>query len=77
MAGTTIATAPETLSELSPAANASRAGYLIAKRADSTVSSVHKVVYAGRGGTSVTLTGRRLRGLTKRYTYAAGRIAPG
>jgi hypothetical protein len=70
----TVDEASEKLSQLPAAANASRAGYLIAKRAYFTVSAVGKVVYAGRGDRSVTLRGGRLARLAKQYTYAAGRI---
>jgi adenosylhomocysteine nucleosidase len=69
-----ISKAPETLSELSPLANAVKAGYLIAKQAYFKVSAVSKVVYANTAGKSVTLKGSALRSLAHEYTYAAGRI---
>jgi adenosylhomocysteine nucleosidase len=69
-----ISKAPETLADLSPLANASQAGYLIAKQAYFKVSAVSKVVYANTAGKSVTLKGSALRGLAHEYTYGAGRI---
>jgi hypothetical protein len=50
------------------------ADYLIAKRAYYKVSSVPKVIYVGRAGHTVTLTGRALAKLEKEYTYTAGHI---
>ncbi|MDA8040527.1 MAG: nucleoside phosphorylase [Actinomycetota bacterium] len=69
-----VSKAPATLADLSRSANAVRAGYLIAKRAYFTVSSVPKVVYVSRSGRTVTLTGTALKKLEQEYTYAAGRI---
>jgi adenosylhomocysteine nucleosidase len=72
-----IAKAPETLSQLSPQANASRAGYLIASKAYYQTGPVTKVVVAGPdglGGKSRTLSAKQLAKLKSEYTYAAGRI---
>jgi adenosylhomocysteine nucleosidase len=66
-----ISKAPETLSELSPPANARRAGYLISDRAYYKVGAVTKVVYATRGKKH-TLSGAALKKLASEYTYAAG-----
>jgi len=68
----TVPTTPTTLSELSRSANAVRAGYLVAKRAYFTVSSVPKVVYVNGKGKTVTLTGTALRKLEREYSYKAG-----
>ena len=69
----TVSRAPETMTELSAQANAHRAGYLIADRAYFSVSPVSRVVVR-HGAVTRTLTGSRLRALTREYTYAAGRI---
>jgi adenosylhomocysteine nucleosidase len=74
--GATVSKAPETMTELSPQANARRAGYLIADKAYFGVSPVSKVVVP-HGASTETITGARLRALTREYTYAAGRIAGG
>lgn len=68
----TVSKEPTTLSELSSYANAVKAGYLVAKRAYFTVSSVPKVVYVNAKGRTVTLTGRALRNLEREYSYKAG-----
>jgi len=73
----TIAKAPEALSQLSPQANASRAGYLIAAKAYYRTGPVSKLVIAGPdglGGKSRTLSAQQLAKLKSEYTYAAGRI---
>jgi len=73
----TIAKAAETLSQLSPQSNASRAGYLIAAKAYYRTSPVSRVVIAGPdglGGKARTLSAKRLATLKSEYTYAAGRI---
>jgi adenosylhomocysteine nucleosidase len=73
----TIEKAPETLSQLSPQSNASRAGYLIAAKAYYRTSPVSRVVIAGPdglGGKARTLSAKRLATLKSEYTYAAGRI---
>jgi adenosylhomocysteine nucleosidase len=72
----TVAKAPETMAELSPQANARRAGYLIADKAYFSVSPVSKVVVP-HGASTETITGNRLKALTREYTYAAGRITGG
>lgn len=72
----TVSKAPETTAELSPQANARRAGYLIADKAYFGVSPVSKVVVP-HGAHTETITGARLRALTREYTYAAGHISAG
>lgn len=72
-----LSTVPETLSQLSPQANASRAGYLIAAKAYYRTGPVSKVVIAGPdglGGADRTLGATQLAKLKSEYTYAAGRI---
>jgi adenosylhomocysteine nucleosidase len=69
-----VSKAPEKLGELSPVANAVRAGYLIAQRAYYTVSRVGKVVCWAKSGKKATLSGRALARLEDEYTYGAGRI---
>jgi adenosylhomocysteine nucleosidase len=71
----TVSRTPETLGELSPQANARRAGYLVADRAYFTVSPVHRVLVR-HGGRTRSLSRARLAGLAHEYTYAAGRISP-
>jgi adenosylhomocysteine nucleosidase len=70
----TVSKTPETLSELSPQANAHRAGYLVAKRAYFSVTPVHKVVATQGAGAAKPLSAGRLKALKHEYTYAAGRI---
>ena len=73
----TIAKAPETLSQLSPQSNASRAGYLIAAKAYYRTSPVSRVVIAGPdglGGKARTLGAKQSAKLKSEYTYAAGRV---
>jgi adenosylhomocysteine nucleosidase len=72
----TVSRAPETIAELSPQANARRAGYLIADRAYFGVTPVSRVVIP-HGASTETITGARLQALTREYTYAAGRITGG
>ncbi|HLI43307.1 MAG TPA: hypothetical protein VKU92_02415 [Acidimicrobiales bacterium] len=70
----TIDTAPTRLSDLSRIANARRYGYIVARRAYYSVSSVTEVRYVDSAGQMVRLSGTRLRALEQEYTYAAGRI---
>ncbi len=66
-----ISKAPETLSELSPSANARKAGYLVGDQDYFKVGAVTKVVYT-KGGKKHTLKGASLKKLAAEYTYAAG-----
>jgi len=66
-----ISKVPETLSELSPEANARRAGYLVGDKDYFKIGAVTKVVYSSAGKTR-TLTGVALKKLASEYTYAAG-----
>jgi adenosylhomocysteine nucleosidase len=68
-----ISTIPETQFELSPAANARKAGYLAADRDFFAVGAVSKVVYT-KAGKTFTLTGAALTRLAAEYTYGAGRL---
>jgi hypothetical protein len=65
---------PEKLGELSPVANAVRAGYLIAQRAYYKVSLAGEVICSAKSGKKATLTGRALARLEDEYKYGAGRI---
>ncbi len=67
----TISTAPATLADLSPQANANQAGYLIADQAYFSITPVSKVVYT-QIGQQTTLSGPALAKLESEYTYAAG-----
>ena len=70
----TVSETPITLSELSPQANARRAGYLIADKAYFTVSPVDKVIAAVGSAKPAPLSAARLAALKREYTYAAGKI---
>ena len=70
----TVSKTPITLSELSPQANARRAGYLIADKAYFTVSPVDKVIAAVGSAKPAPLSAARLAALKREYTYAAGKI---
>jgi adenosylhomocysteine nucleosidase len=70
----TVSKAPETLTELSPLANAVQAGYLLADKAYFKVSAASKVLYTNTAGKTVTLKGSALHRLAREYTYRAGRI---
>jgi adenosylhomocysteine nucleosidase len=70
----TIDRTPETLNNLSPLANATKAGYLIADQAYFSVSPVSKVVYTTGGGTSSTLTGSALAKLEAEYAPGAAHL---
>jgi len=66
-----IEKAPETITDLSPLANARRAGYLVGLQDFFKVGAVSKVVYM-RGNKKVTLRGSALQKLASEYTYSAG-----
>jgi adenosylhomocysteine nucleosidase len=66
-----VDSAPITMSDLSPIANARQAGYLVANQAYFGVTPVTQVVYSNAQGAQVTLTGSSLAKLTSQYTYAA------
>jgi adenosylhomocysteine nucleosidase len=67
----TVTSAPITMSDLSPLANARQAGYLVADQAYFGVTPVTEVVYSTTSGAQVTLTGSSLAKLTSEYTYSA------
>jgi adenosylhomocysteine nucleosidase len=69
-----VPTKAETLQDLSPLANATKAGYLIADQAYFTVSPVTKVAFTGADGTSHTLTGDALAALEDEYTPSAAHL---
>jgi adenosylhomocysteine nucleosidase len=69
-----VSKAPMTIGDLWPTANAVTAGYLIAKRAYYTVSTVGRVTYVNGKGKTVSLTGPALSQVEQEYTYAAGKI---
>ncbi len=66
-----VSHAPVTMADLSPLANARKAGYLIANDAYFTTSPVTKVAYTGPHGAPTTLTGPALAALESEYSFGA------
>ncbi|WP_052070073.1 5'-methylthioadenosine/S-adenosylhomocysteine nucleosidase family protein [Streptacidiphilus albus] len=66
-----VSRTPVTMADLSPLANARKAGYLIANDAYFTTSPVTKVGYTGPTGAPTTLTGPALAALESEYTFGA------